>query len=143
MKIGTYGPKVFTVSDKKINTFGSVSRSASYNVEEQENGTGKPKLKNKAPALETLSFSIELRSDSVDVRKEIESWIKLQGKSYYFIIGKEKYGMNKWELVGVDVSNQEFMIKGLLKSATISLNFKENVAKKKSTDAKQTRNTKG
>ena len=84
MKIATYGPKVFSVSTKKIMTFGAVSRSASYNVEEQENGSNKPKLKNKAPGLETMSFELELKHNSVNVRKEVESWIALRGKAYYF-----------------------------------------------------------
>lgn len=143
MKIGTYGPKVFTISDKKINTFGIVTRTSSYEVEEQENGSEKPKLKNKAPALDTLSFNIELRADSVNVRKEVESWIQLKGKSYYFIVGKEKYGANKWKLLAIDISNQEFTVNGILKKATLGLSFKENVnTTKSSKTAKQTRNTK-
>lgn len=143
MKIGTFGSKVFTVSDKKINTFGTISRSSSYSVDEQENGKNKPKSKNKAPGLDTLSFEIELRSESVNVRQEIEDWISLMGESHYFIIGKENYGSNKWKLVGVDVSNQAFMFNGICKNATLSLSLKENAFSKKNSNAKSTRNTKG
>lgn len=143
MKIATFGSKVFTVSDKKINTFGTVSRSSSYNVDEQENGTNKPKLKNKAPGLDTLSFDIDLRSEYVNVRNEIEDWIEMQGENHYFIVGNEKYGNNKWKLVGVDISNQEFTLHGVCKSAKISLSFKEYATTKSNSSAKSTRNTKG
>lgn len=143
MKIGTYGNKVFTVSDKKINTFGNISRSSSYNVDEQDNGANKPKLKDKAPGLDSMSFDIELRYDSVNVKKEMEDWLSMQGESHYFIIGKEVYGKNKWKLVGVDISNQEFAMHGVCKKATVSLSFKEAPANKKSNTAKSTRNTKG
>ncbi len=143
MKIATYGPKVFSISADMINTFGAVSRSSSYNVEEQENGTNKAKLKNKAPGLETMAFELQLRNDFVNVRDEIESWLVLQGKSYYFIVGNEKYGTNKWELIGVDITNQEFTLRGVLKKATVSLNFKEMVSTvTNNVTAKQTRNTK-
>lgn len=143
MKIATYGPKVFSVSDKIVNTFGAVSRSSSYKVDEQDNGSNKPKVKAKAPGLEDMSFGIELKSEYVNVRKEIESWFALQGKSYYFIVGKEKYGQHKWALIGVDVSDQEFSAKGLLRSAHVNLSFKEMAKATKSTvTAKSTRNTK-
>lgn len=144
MNIATWGSKIFKVSSKKVYTFSDMSRSASYNTEEQENGTKKPKLKNKAPALETMSIKVELSYLYCDVRKEIQSWINLQGKYYYFIIGSEQYGTNKWELVGVDASEQKFAVGGTLKSATLSLSFKEKVVKKTSSKtAKQTRNAKG
>ncbi|BCJ98118.1 phage tail protein [Anaerocolumna chitinilytica] len=143
MKIGTFGSKVFSVSDNKINTFGNISRSANYNTEEQENGGSKPRLKNKAPELESMSFEISLRSDFSNVRREIDEWIQMKGKAYFFIIGKETYGLNKWELVGVEISNQEFAAGGILKKATLSLSFKESITSKKANTAKQTRNTKG
>lgn len=142
MKIGTYGSKVFTVSDNSIYTFGAVSRSSSYTTDEQENGSKKPKVKNKAPGVDTLSFPLELRADSVNVRKEVEDWISMQGESHYFIVGKENYGKNKWKLVGVDVSNQEFGPGGILKKASLNLSFKENAyTKKNNSTAQDTRNT--
>jgi hypothetical protein len=143
MKIATYGPKVFSIDEKKIYTFGQVSRSSSYSVDEQENGTSKPKLKNKAPGIEAMSFEVNMKSEYVNVRTEINDWIKMQGKSSYFIIGKEQYGLSKWRLVGVDVSNQTFAGNGQLRSATVSLSFKEDYNPKKSSTAKNTRNIKG
>lgn len=143
MRIGTFGSKVFTVSDHKINTFGLVTRSSSYNVDEQENGLEKPKLKNKAPGLDSLSFDIELRAEYVNVRKEIDDWISMKGESHYFIIGQEKYGQNKWKLINVDISNQEFAIDGICKRATIGLSFKEHITATKTSSAKSTRNVKG
>ena len=143
MKIATFGKKVFKVSSNSIMTFGAVSRTAGFKVDEQENGKKKPLLKNKGPELETLSFPISLNASFVDVPKEIDSWIKLLGSSYYFIIGNKKYGNNKWELINCDISEQEFTRDGVIKSAQLSLSFKEKVVKTstKST-AKTTRNTK-
>jgi hypothetical protein len=143
MKIGTFGPKVFTITDKHINTFKSLARSSGYNVEEEDNGTGKPKLKKKSPSLETLSFDIELRSDFADVGKEIESWIGLKGDSYYFIVGREKVGSNQWMLTNVDTSNIEILPGGKIKKASLSLSLRENSITVKNSTAKSTRNAKG
>lgn len=143
MRIATYGSKVFTVSSDKIYTFNNLTRSVGYTVEEQENGTDKPKLKNKAPKLEDLSFEIELKSESVNVRAEIKSWISMVGESHYFILGKDKYGSNKWKLTDVNVSNQEVILGGNLKKATLSLSLKEDASTAKNSSAKSTRNAKG
>jgi hypothetical protein len=143
MKVATYGSKVFTVSSKKIYTFNSLTRTAGYNVEEQENGTNKPRLKKKAPELESMSFDIELKSDSVNVRAEIKSWIAMVGESHYFILGKDKYGSNKWKLTDVNVADHEVVFGGGLKKATLSLSFKEDPGTSKSSSAKSTRNAKG
>jgi hypothetical protein len=141
MKIATYSSKVFSVDEQKIYTFGQLSRSSSYTVDEQENGSGKPKLKNKAPGADTMSFSILLKSDYVNVRSEIEDWISMQGKSAIFIIGKEQYGQSKWRLVGVDIADQSFT-GSVLSKATLNLSFKEDYVSKKTSTAKNTRNTK-
>lgn len=143
MKIATYGPKVFSIDEKRIYTFDQLSRSSSYSVDEQENGTGKPRLKNKAPGVDDMSFSIKLKDEYVNVRDEIDDWIKMQGKSSYFIIGKEQYGMSKWKLIGVNVSDQTFAGNGQIRTATLSLSFNEDFSPKKSSTAKNTRNTKG
>ena len=143
MKVATYGSKVFTVSSNKIYTFQGLTRVAGYGVEEQENGTNKPKLKNKASELETLSFNVELNSNSVNVRAEIKSWIAMIGESHYFIIGKDKYGSNKWKLIDVNVTDHEVVLGGDFKKATISLSFKEDAGTVRSSSAKSTRNTKG
>ncbi len=143
MKVATYGEKVFAVSSNKIYTFDSLSRTAGYNVEEQDNGTGKPKLKKKAPKLETMTFNIKLKADSVNVRAEIKSWISMVGESHYFILGKDKYGTNKWKLIDVNVSDHEIILGGNFKEAVLSLSFEEDPAPSKSNSAKSTRNTKG
>jgi hypothetical protein len=143
MKIGTYGPKVFAVTDKSLSTFKGLARSSGYNVEEEDNGNGKPKLKKKSPSLEGLSFDIDLRSDFADVSKEIESWMNLKGESYYFLVGREKIGSNQWMLTNVDVSNIEFLPGGTIKKASLSLNLKENPISIKNSTAKSTRNAKG
>lgn len=143
MKVATYGSKVFTVSSNKIYTFNGLTRSAGYSVEEQENGTNKPKLKKKAPELENMSFNIELRADSVNVRAEIKSWIAMVGESHYFILGKDKYGSNKWKLTSVNVPDHEVGLEGELIKATLNLSFKEDSGSTISISAKSTRNAKG
>lgn len=144
MIIATWGNKVFKVSSDKVNTFSGLSRKSSISTEEQENGNKKPKLKNKAPTLETMSFKEDLKYQFCDVLKEINSWINEKGKYYYFILGSSQYGTNKWELIDIDVSNQVIGVDGILRSATLSLSFKEKVVSKSSNKtAKQTRNLKG
>lgn len=143
--IASWGPKNFIVNPKSIYTFDKITRSSSYTTEDKENGSKKPKLKNKHPNLEEMSFSIALNARCLkyNILKEIDSWASLCGKSYYFIIGNTSYGNHKWELVGSNATEQILNIYGNIISAKIELSFKERPGKmSKSTKAKNTRNTK-
>ena len=141
--IAFWGPKTFEVNSNVVYTFDKITRSTSFSVEDKENGKKKPKLKNKHPDLEEMSFSIYLNARLLryNVREEIESWASLCGKAYYFIVGNKAYGNHKWKLVSSSATEQKVNVYGDFISAKIDLNFKECPGSAKKS-AKSTRNTK-
>lgn len=144
----SWGNKKFEVNSKTVYTFDKISRTASYNVEEKTNGKHKPKLRNKNPALEDMSFSINLnaRFMKTSIESDIESWKELMGKSYYFLIGNKAYGKHKWELISINITEQKASKAGAIISAKLEISMKEkpshSYTSKKKSNAKSTRNSK-
>lgn len=146
--IASWGNKKFEVNSKTVYTFDKISRSASYNVEEKTNGKHKPKLRNKNPSLEDMSFSVNLNAQfmKTSIENDIESWKELIGKSYYFLLGKKVYGKHKWELISINVTEQKATKTGAIISAKLEISMKEKPSSspisKKKANAKSTRNSK-
>lgn len=136
MKIGSFANKKFIVKNNKQITFNNLSRTSSLATETVSNGKKKPKTVIKNQELDSFSLTIPLRNRNVNVLKEIDSWrsIEAKAKPYYFLLGKKRFGRNKWLLVGVKDKLDEIGPNGIVRKATIELSFEEckKITKKKS-----------
>lgn len=137
--IASYGPKTFTVSNKKIDTFQDFQSSSAFDTENQELLGKKPSTVGKGSGLDSMSFVIVLMATlGVNPRKELEQWQELlsAGVAYPFILGKKPFGKNKWLLKGADASDYMIDSEGLILSLKLSLKFEEYVRAGKSESAK-------
>lgn len=88
-----------------------------------------------------VSFSyVPNVASGANVRKELERWKKLLGKSYPLYIGKKRFGPRQLKLVSVDESDIEVYSGGATVSASISLSFEERRKKAKKSSKKKTNN---
>jgi phage protein U len=144
--IASFGPKIFTVTNKKTDTFYDFQHSGSYETESQELLGKKPSTLDKGPGKDSLSFSITLMASlGVNPRKELEKWqeILAAGTAYPFILGKKPFGKNKWKLVGLDDSEYIIDGQGNVLQVKINLKFDEFVRNGKKTEAKKEAASKG
>jgi hypothetical protein len=141
MPIAVFGKKVFSVSNKKIHTFSELAWSGELLTEAQEKVGSKPSTYIKGLNLDSLSFSIQLKSIfGMDVRREIESWeeIKLDAEPAIFVLGTKPLGQNKWLLKSTSVSDTIIDNRGRITAAVIKLDFEEYVRNGTSGNSKKT-----
>lgn len=128
--IASWGEKKFQITSKNIIGIDPFSMGDSYSTDSDSPGREKS----------TVSFSFTLISGlGYNVRKEIESWQELVGKSDYLKVRNKKLYEKKMQLTGVDVSDVQVTVRGAIVSAKISLSFEEyRKAKKKKTTSTTT-----
>lgn len=125
--IAVFGPKVFEVTSKKVNTFDDLQYDTSLNTEDQAADGKKPSTTIKDLGLDNLSFQVKLSAfQGVNPDKEMRSWRDLKNamKPYPFVLGGKPFG-SKWLLVGVSMSETFYNHKGQLLSCQLALKFKE------------------
>lgn len=138
--VGSYGPKKFVVSSKKIYTFSETSISSSIEFEDKENGKGIPIKRKKRDNGEEITINIQLVSQCVNVLDEFYSWKKMKSKAvpYYFLIGNRK--ISSYKLVISNVSLSEIKVaakKGVIASATMAVTLNETGSKSKPASSKK------
>ena len=130
MAMGSWGPFVFQVSDRKMLALRDISRSAGSTWGTHTTIAGKPKTQYQAPTLRTASGSVTLRADyGVKPRAQLEALAKAaeSPKAYPLIIGGKPLSQNPMRLTGVSETWNTVYSGGELFSAEVSLTFEEYV----------------
>ena len=128
MAMGSWGPFVFQVSDKKMFSLRDITRSAGSNWSTHNIIKGKPKAQYQAPTLRTASGSVTLRADyGVKPRKQLEELANAAEGSiaYPLIIGGKPLSQNPMRLTSVSETWNTVYNGGELFSAEVSLSFEE------------------
>lgn len=155
--VGSYGPKSFVVSNKKIYTVSDINLSSSIEFEDKENGKGIPIKRKKKENGEEITVNIKLVSQCCSVMDEFYSWKRLKAKAvpYYFLLGNRKLSDHKLVITNVSLSEiKSGAGKAIISSATLAVTFvetgsgkgtnsgKKATKEKKKLAAKATRNCK-
>ena len=138
--VGSYGPKRFVVSKKKIYTVSDLSLSSSIEFEDKENGKGIPIKRKKKENGEEITVNIKLVSQCCNVMDEFNSWKSLKAKAipYYFVLGKRKLSTNKLVITNVSLAEIKMAArKEVLSSATLADTFGETGYKSKAATRKE------
>ena len=132
--VGSYGPKKFVVSRKKIYTISDLNISSSIEFEDKENGKDIPIKRKKKENGEEITINIQLLAQCCDVMDEFNAWKKLkkQAKPYYFLLGKRKLSMYKLVITNVSLSDIRMAAgKQIVSGATLAVTFVESGARNK------------
>lgn len=132
--VGSYGPKRFVVSKKKIYTVSDVNLSSSIEFEDKENGKGIPIKRKKKENGEEITVNIKLVSQCCNVMDEFNSWKNLKAKAvpYYFVLGKRKLSANKLVITNVSLADIKMAArKEVISAATLAVTFVETGSKSK------------
>ena len=127
--VGSYGPKRFVVSKKKIYTVSDVNLSSSIEFEDKENGKGIPIKRKKKENGEEITINIKLVSQCCDVMDEFYSWKSLKSKAvpYYLLLGNRKLSTYKLVITNVSMSDIRMSAgKEVVSSATLAVTFVES-----------------
>lgn len=130
MAMGSWGPFVFQVSDKKMLVLRDVSRSAGSTWSMHNLIKGKPKAQYQAPTLRGASGSVTLRADyGVKPRAQLEALANAAegSRAYPLIIGGKPLSQNPMRLTSVSEAWNTVYNGGELFSAEVSLTFEEYV----------------
>lgn len=128
MAMGSWGPFVFQVSDKKMFSLRDITRTAGSNWATHNTIKGKPKTQYQAPNLRTASGSVTLRADyGVKPRTQLEAMAKAaEGPTAYpLIIGGKPLSQHPMRLTEVSETWNTVYSGGELFSAEVSLSFEE------------------
>lgn len=140
MLVGSYGPKRFVVSKKKIYTVSDANISSSIEFEDKENGKGIPIKRKKHDNGEEITINIKLLSQCCNVMDEFNSWksLKANATPYYFLLGNRKMSTHKLVITNVSMSNIEMAArKEVISSATLAVTFSESGSKSKPLTSKE------
>ena len=130
MAMGSWGPFVFQVSDRKMLALRDISRTAGSNWSTHNTIEGKPKTQYQAPMLRSASGTVTLRADyGVKPRAQLEEMAKAAegSKAYPLIIGGKPLSQNPRRLTEVSETWNTVYTGGELFSAEVSLSFEEYV----------------
>ncbi len=126
-KIGTLGKIVFSVSDKKVQTFTDLSIESSARYSTHTRHLKKPLLEFGGMDNDKLSFSIYYSAYlGVNPEKQvkmIDTYMK-QGKQLSLVIGGKKYG-SKWVITKHSKSYKHFDRKGRVLAVESKLTLEE------------------
>lgn len=131
--VGSYGPKKFVVSKKKIYTVSDVNLSSSIEFEDKENGKGIPIKRKKKENGEEITINIRLVSQCCNVMDEFYSWksLKANAEPYYFLLGNRKLSTYKLLITNVSLSDIRMAAgKEIISSATLAVTFVESGSKR-------------
>ena len=130
--VGSYGPKRFVVSRKKIYTVSDVNLSSSIEFEDKENGKGIPIKRKKKENGEEITVNIKLVSQFCNVMDEFNSWKTLKAKAepYYFLLGNRKLSTYKLVITNVSLADIRMAARReVISSATLAVTFVESGSK--------------
>ena len=130
MAMGSWGPFVFEVSDRKMLALRDITRTAGSTWSTHNTIEGKPKTQYQAPKLRTVSGAVTLRADyGVKPRAQLEDLAKASEKAnvYPLIIGGKPLSQKPMRLTGVSETWNTVYNGGELFSAEVSLTFEEYV----------------
>lgn len=138
--VGSYGPKQFVVSGKKIYTVSDVNLSSSIEYEDKENGKGVPIKRKKKENGEEITINIQLVSQCCNVMDEFESWKKMKSAAipYYFLLGARKISTYKLVITNVSLADIHMVAKKeVVSSAVLAVTFVESGSKSRPVLSKQ------
>ena len=130
MAMGSWGPFVFQVSDRKMLALRDITRTAGSTWSMHNTIEGRPKPQYQAPKLRTASGDVTLRADyGVKPRAMLDDMAKAaEGKNVYpLIIGGKPLSQNPMRLTGVSETWNTVYDGGELFSAEVTLTFEEYV----------------
>lgn len=129
-QLGSLGPVVFEVNDKRIRTFSDFTRSASGRWANHEVLNKKPKSQRIGPGLDTVSFTMRFDvSLGLNPRKEMDRLTELEreGKVMPLIIGGKPLGVGKWKITSVEQSWPVIDNQGNVLVGTVNISLEEYV----------------
>lgn len=138
--VGSYGPKRFVVSKKKIYTVSDMNLSSSIEFEDKENGKGIPIKRKKKENGEEITVNIKLVSQCCNVMDEFNSWKSLKAKAvpYYFLLGNRKLSTYKLVITNVSLADIQLAArKEVITSATLAVTFVESGSKSSPASSKR------
>ena len=127
-KVGSWGSFLtFRVSDSKVLTFQDMQHSAEVEVQEHSTIVGKPRLQFVAPALEEVSFSMEI--DAMHYRKPTRVMSRLiqamQSGVYAPLVIGGRVILQRAILTKVDTNFKTIISRGRIYGIEISVTMKE------------------
>lgn len=127
-KVGSWGSFLtFKVSDRKVLTFQDMQHSAEVDVQEHGTIVGKPRLQFVAPALEEVSFTMEI--DALHHKKPARVMSQLvqamQSGVYAPLIIGNRVILQKAILTKVDTNFKTVIARGKIFAIEISVTMKE------------------
>lgn len=127
MAVGSFGSKIFDITEESMVYFTDLSYKASLKTTENNVAGGKNTLTVNGISLDTFTINVHLRYPFVDVRAEIDSWMALlRAKAPYpFVIGGQVYGAQKFLLTSVSNSKPDIGPLGVFTQAVLALTFTE------------------
>lgn len=131
--IGKYGNVIFTVSDKKIQTFDNFDMEVEAKWSEIQRMGYKPLLEYTGRKLRRIRFDMTLNVGlGVSVRKTLEKLEKMaeSKKTHILIIGNKRIGRNKWVLKNLGEKFEHIMSKGEIVQATVNISLEEYIEKR-------------
>ena len=127
-RIGSFGDLVFSVSDKTVRTFDSMSWDFSADYATHDRHIKADLLEYIGPSIETISFSMVFSVFlGVNPLKEIRRLHNMvqSGYAQRLIIGGNVYGTYKWVMQKGTVDLKRFDRQGELWAATAKVTLKE------------------
>lgn len=128
MQIGSFGPVVFEVSNKRVFTASDVKRSSSSNWAAHDRIEGKSRSQYLSPGLKKVTLEVQLRADyGVPPSSTLSQLHRLaEGRDVYpLILGGVPQADNPFKLTACEESDSASLPGGALFSATASLTFEE------------------
>lgn len=130
MAMGSWGPFIFKVSDKKIFALQDITRTAGSTWATHTPIKGRPRVQYQGAALRTASGTVTLRADhGVKPRKQLEEMANAaEGyMAYPLIIGGRPLSKNPMRLTDISETWNTVFNGGELFAADVSLTFEEYV----------------
>lgn len=127
-RIGSFGDLVFSVSDKTVRTFDSMSWDFSADYATHDRHIKADLLEYIGPSIETISFSMVFSVFlGVNPLKEIRRLRNMvqSGYAQRLVIGGKVYGSYKWVMQKGTVDLKRFDRQGELWAATAKVTLKE------------------
>ena len=127
-RIGSFGDLVFSVSDKTVRTFDSMSWDFSADYETHDSHIKADLLEYIGPSIETISFSMVFSVFlGVNPLKEIRRLRNMvqSGYAQRLVIGGKVYGSYKWVMQKGTVDLKRFDRQGELWAASAKVTLKE------------------
>lgn len=129
MAIGNFGTAlVFSVSDRKIQTFENMTRTVGSQWATHSRIGKKDQVEYLRPALQKITFTMELNSEyGVNPRAMLNTLASLaeKGTVNTLVIGGRRVGSHKWRITDVSEEWETIYNRGELARAKVSVTMQE------------------